>query len=74
MPPIHPAIDPIVMLLFNHNFGLLFWAAAPLLAGLFGRNAGPERPLLDHPRHARGDVGGARRRAVAAVPPLTPRY
>jgi 4-amino-4-deoxy-L-arabinose transferase-like glycosyltransferase len=46
VPPIHPAIDPIVMLLFNHNFGLLFWAAAPLLAGLFGRNAGPERPLL----------------------------
>ncbi|HTC08703.1 MAG TPA: glycosyltransferase family 39 protein [Acetobacteraceae bacterium] len=46
VPLIHPLIDPIAMLLLNHNFGLLTWIGVPLTAWLIRRgtlNAGAKR-------------------------------
>lgn len=45
-PLIHPLIDPIAMLLLNHNFGLLTWIGVPLTVWLMRRgtlNAGAKR-------------------------------
>ena len=37
VPILHPAIDPLTMLLFNHNFGLLTWIGVPLVIWLARR-------------------------------------
>jgi hypothetical protein len=37
VPILHPAIDPLTMLLFNHNFGLLTWIGVPLAIWLMRR-------------------------------------
>jgi 4-amino-4-deoxy-L-arabinose transferase-like glycosyltransferase len=37
VPLLHPAIDPLTMLLFNHNFGLLAWIGMPLTVWLIKR-------------------------------------
>jgi hypothetical protein len=37
VPVLHPLIDPLTMLLFNHNFGLLTWIGAPLTVWLMWR-------------------------------------
>lgn len=39
VPLIHPLIDPITMLLLNHNFGLLTWIGVPLVIWLMRRGA-----------------------------------
>jgi len=52
VPILHPAIDPLTMLLFNHNFGLLAWIGVPLVVWLTRRGA---------------LTGSARRLAVLAV-------
>jgi 4-amino-4-deoxy-L-arabinose transferase-like glycosyltransferase len=45
VPLLHPAIDPMTMLLFNHNFGLLAWIGVPLSVWLMRRGelTGPAR-------------------------------
>ena len=45
VPLLHPAIDPLTMLLFNHNFGLLTWIGVPLTIWLLwrGKLAEPAR-------------------------------
>ncbi len=37
VPLLHPAIDPLTMILFNHNFGLLGWIGVPLAVWLMRR-------------------------------------
>jgi 4-amino-4-deoxy-L-arabinose transferase-like glycosyltransferase len=37
VPLLHPVIDPLTMLLFNHNFGLLAWIGVPLAIWLIRR-------------------------------------
>jgi 4-amino-4-deoxy-L-arabinose transferase-like glycosyltransferase len=37
VPMLHPAIDPVTMLLLNHNFGLLTWIGVPLAVWLLRR-------------------------------------
>jgi 4-amino-4-deoxy-L-arabinose transferase-like glycosyltransferase len=75
IPFIHPLIDPVTMLLLNHNFGLMTWIGVPLIIWLFTRR------MLS---------GAARRQAVLLTTlalawtilaaglwkllPLTPRY
>jgi hypothetical protein len=39
VPLVHPAIDPLTMLLFNHNFGLLTWIGVPLAIWLMRRGS-----------------------------------
>ena len=39
IPLIHPLIDPVTMLLLNHNFGLLTWIGVPLVVWLMRRGA-----------------------------------
>jgi len=47
VPLIHPAIDPVTMLLINHNFGLLTWIGVPLVLWLWLRKpAGPATARL----------------------------
>lgn len=36
-PIVHPVIDPFLMLIFSHYFGLLFWVGIPLSAWLLAR-------------------------------------
>jgi hypothetical protein len=43
VPALHPLVDPVVMLLFNHDFGLLTWIGVPLAAWLILR-ARPAEP------------------------------
>lgn len=40
---IHPAIDPLLVLLFNQEFMLLFWSAIPAAIALVWRGAGDAR-------------------------------
>jgi 4-amino-4-deoxy-L-arabinose transferase-like glycosyltransferase len=37
VPLLHPAVDPLTMILFNHNFGLLGWIGVPLTVWLMRR-------------------------------------
>jgi 4-amino-4-deoxy-L-arabinose transferase-like glycosyltransferase len=37
VPLVHPAVDPLTMLLFNHSFGLLTWIGLPLTVWLMWR-------------------------------------
>ena len=48
IPILHPALDPITMLLLNHNFGLLAWIGVPAVGWLFWRGglAAPARRML----------------------------
>ncbi len=48
VPAIHPLVDPITMLLFNHNFGAAFLVGIPALAVCLRRKAlpGPARHLV----------------------------
>jgi hypothetical protein len=48
IPIIHPAIDPITMLLLNHNFGLLTWIGVPSVIWLIrrGKLEGSARHLV----------------------------
>jgi 4-amino-4-deoxy-L-arabinose transferase-like glycosyltransferase len=45
IPIIHPIIDPVVMVLLNHNFGLLAWFGIPLVIWLwrYGATTGPTK-------------------------------
>jgi len=52
VPLLHPAIDPLMMLLFNHHFGLLAWIGVPLVIWLMRRG---------------NLTGSARRLAVLAI-------
>ncbi len=74
VPLIHPAIDPVTMVLFNHNFGVLGWAVVPIVVWLFRR--GVNTPALR--RFAVLATVLAATWAVAAagftIIPLLPRY
>lgn len=39
IPVIHPIIDPVVMFLLNHNFGLIAWVGIPLVVWLWRHGA-----------------------------------
>ena len=42
VPILHPLVDPVTMLLLNHNFGLLTWIGVPLAVWLMRR---PDLPV-----------------------------
>jgi 4-amino-4-deoxy-L-arabinose transferase-like glycosyltransferase len=47
-PALHPLIDPVIMLLLSHYFGLIFWVGLPLSIWLVRRGnvPGPARQLV----------------------------
>lgn len=40
---VHPAINPLVMLLVNQEFAMFFWIAIPVIVWLFAKRVLPER-------------------------------
>lgn len=38
VPVLHPIIDPVTMLLLNHNFGFVFWVGIPLIVWLIRKD------------------------------------
>ncbi|MDR3439925.1 glycosyltransferase family 39 protein [Telmatospirillum sp.] len=48
IPYVHPLVDPVVMLLLNHNFGVLTWIGVPLVFWLMRRGylAGGARRMV----------------------------
>lgn len=74
VPIIHPAIDPITMLLLNHNFGVLGWVVVPLVVWLFRQ--GVNTPALRRFAVLATvlSVTWAVAAAVFSILPLLPRY